>query len=61
MGHGIIYDGGQLIVYGLEICLGKRVPSFIPIGYRFILPFSDLDGIDITYLQIPEVGEQLPL
>lgn len=35
VGHGIIHDGGQLIVNGLEICLGKRVPGFITVGYQF--------------------------
>ena len=49
VGHGIIHNSGQLIVDGLEICLGKRVPGFIPIGYQFVLPFSDLDGVNIAY------------
>lgn len=37
------------------------MPICIPVGYQFILPFSELDGVDIAYFQIPEAGEQFPL
>jgi hypothetical protein len=57
--HARIHNGGQLIIDSFSM-FRKKGSRLHLIGYQFILSFSDLDGVNITYLQIPEAGEPLP-
>lgn len=57
--HGIIHDGGKLVVDGAQVGGRIGIAVLVPVVHQFILPFADAGGGDLRHGEVSEKRKQL--
>lgn len=59
--HGVVEDGGELVVDRLQVRLRVGLAVRIAVRHEPVLPAHDVDGLDLVDAHLAEVREDLPL